>query len=414
MKNRIGSVRRIVQKSEKWLKESAERFDPFGWTDPEEKYDQRKAFAELGMYVYVSEKLTGTADPRLRDVFKNGVSSKSYTELTQRYPEQARMYAAPLACAAELGFVDGDTVKSAQRVLDHPAIVQKERVPMRELDFAQLRVLVGLDPHVDIDDIVKRSALATPPNFIWCGLNDAYVLTHDVFYCYEFGHTNRFLDDPSKYKLTTTFDGLSLRYLAHGHTDVALELVMAGVLMEQISDATVNTIVDWIASVTAKRGFVPGPPDAKPMTLAGSEEVQGDNQNAGDEWQRNYHTNLIAAMTGKLLLSKRGDSLDLSAEVPDGTTTLAKTVDLLSKYKLREGAIKLNEAEFPDETYESVVSNCFDYIESQRNSEGTFGHWPDERHQFKQNGGNEAQFREQLVGGVSEKCQEVLEEFEER
>lgn len=410
----LNEIHEIIDISEQWLAEHAERFDPFGWDDPKEKYDQRKAFAELGMYVYVSEKLTGEVHPRLRDTFESSVTAESYTELVKRYPQQARLYAAPLACAVALDLVDDSVASSARQVLDHPALVPKQRIPMRELDLAQLRTLVGLDPHLDVDDIIERSSLSSPPHVIQSGLNEAYILTHDVFYCYKFGHTNQFLDDPSEYNLTHTFDGLSLRYMGEGHTDIALELVMTGVLMNQISNTTVAAVVDWIASAAGEHEFVPGPPNSNSMSITSAEQTDDRGQDVsddGDEWDQNYHTNLIAAMTGKVLLTHGREKFDLDEEVPTEVASLASIVDLLSKYKLREGANRLRNAQLPRESHHSVIEQCLDFLRSQRGADGTFGHWPDERHQFVRQGGKEEQFQKKLVEKVSRECENTLKEF---
>lgn len=409
-------IEKIIEDSEAWLAENVERFDPFGWKRPENKYDRRKAFAELGMYVYVSKKLTGDVHPDLQDAFESSVTTESYVELIKRYPQQARLYAAPLACAVSLGLVGDDTTASAQEVLDHPAVVKKQRIPMRELDLAQLRTLVGLEPHLDVDDVVKRSSLEDPPHVIQSGLNDAYILTHDVFYCYEFGHTNKFLNDPSEYDLTDTFDGLSLRYFGDGHTDIALELIMTGVLMNQISNTTVAAIVDWISSATEELGFVPGPPNSNSMSITSAEQTEERNQttNDGDEWDANYHTNLIAAIAGKVLLMHGEKKYNLDKETPDGSGMLADAVDLLSKYKLRKGAVRLRNTHLPHESYPHVTEQCLDFLRSQRNTDGTFGQWPDERYQFMRQGGEDRQFREGLVAKVSQECKETLKEVTNR
>lgn len=115
-------------------------------------------------------------------------------------------------------------------------------------------------------------------------------------------------------------------------------------------------------------------------------------------------------MTGKVLLSHGRKKCDLDMEAPVGTELLADAVDLLSKYKLREGAVRIRSTQLPHESYPDVTEQCLAFLRSQRNEDGTFGRWPDERYQFMRQGGEDRQFQRNLVAAVSQECRRTLKE----
>jgi hypothetical protein len=395
----------IIKSAENWLVERSDFFVPFNWENPKNKREYRKSFAELGILLYVSDKLDYKINSDLNRILNKNSTSSKYLDLIRRHPHEARFYATPTVCSIGINSRDKETKSIVRNVLDSDSLLRKERVPMRELDLAQLRAICGLRPHLDIEGIINRSLISNPPHPIRCDIKEAYTLTHDVFYCYDFGHENRFLDNPKNYNLKETFDALTLRFFADGHTDVVLELVTTGLLMGQISESIVNLVFDWIRSLVDEYGFIPGPKDKSKGSFIDSKKKKNRGEET-DEWRQHYHTNLVGIMAGEVI-GKEHNTQHMSSQI-NGVDDIAKVLNLLSKYNLKKASKVIKN--IPKETkdkYREIIEIIIDFLKSQQRSDGSFGYWPDERHQYQLEGGDK--FKQQLVNRVSKECRESIE-----
>lgn len=407
----MSDIEKIIFATSNKVSGYTDKFHPFKWSDPSEKDSRRKAFAEGMIYLYVSKKIGGSPTGEMVSSLRSAVKEQRYKELLQRYPSKIRLYGAPGACASALGWTDERTDELLREYFDHPAVINKERVPMRELDLVQLRHMSGLGPHLDVDQLLQRTLINNPPHLIYCNIHDAYVLTHDLLYCCDLGVEPRLVDDDTSYGLAQTIDGLILRFAAEGHTDIVAELVTVGMLVDEISPPTVEFVVEWFSNLVEEHGHVPGPMSKDGVFLTQSGRVTNNSSDTGQaEWKRHYHTNIVANLAGRTIAeSGRPHSRDVPRNLLEKIGTVLAS---LADYRIKDGASVLNEIQTEEVSpyYEGIVDACISFIQNQKRRDGMYGYWPDERNKFQEVAGPDASFETAMMEDVSRACKSVLEE----
>jgi len=111
-------------------------------------------------------------------------------------------------------------------------------------------------------------------------------------------------------------------------------------------------------------------------------------------------------MAGEVI-GKEHNTQHMSSQI-NGVDDIAKVLNLLSKYNLKKASKVIKN--IPKETkdkYREIIEIIIDFLKSQQRSDGSFGYWPDERHQYQLEGGDK--FKQQLVNRVSKECRESIE-----
>jgi hypothetical protein len=428
------AARDLVAAADDWLAEYVEVFDPLAWRDTEGIEYRRKAFSELALYLYVADEYEPDAPEELRSLVVERGTDERFVSLLRRNPAHLPRYAPALTYLLHDGEA-GPTVRSAvERALTHPAIRGGERPPNRDLDVARLAEIVDVDIGIDATATTERSMLAAGPAISRTSGMDAYALTHDVLFCADFGVERYTLSDLSAYDVGTTLDGFLLRFVAAGHTDLALELLACGVVTGQLSPSLVGWTLDWILDRTDVHGHVPGPESVTaPPTFSGtiSDDEGADPEDVAlpREWLEDYHTNLVAGIVGRLLLH-RGDRLAGDEDDTDGNDTtdgstadwddealshLGAAFDAFADYDLKRGSkhvVELCDLRLPPRLY-PLTDELAAFLRSQRRDDGTFGFWTDERRTFQQAGHDIDAFERGPLARTTEACRAALNALED-
>lgn len=153
-----------------------------------------------------------------------------------------------------------------------------------------------------LDLVEVTSALPTLPElYAECAIsradplhvteNEAYGVTHVLFYTTDFGTEPLACDDVEKTRLRDLVRVLLGSYLATDHFDLSAEFLLCAELVGAGSDELVRHGWRRMAGVQREDGAVPGPP-YQPAVLAERSGVRADAY----VFRTCYHTTLVAAL----------------------------------------------------------------------------------------------------------------------
>lgn len=434
----------LVVVTDEWIDANAARFDPIDWETAEVRHLRRKAFTESAIYLYVADRLGDEVVARnLRELVERRVNDRRYRHVMLRNQRQFLKYAYGPAYAEDAGFLAPETANAVDSILDSRTVWATERTPYRMMDLWHFLQLYGAPVrNFELDAILPTSSLANPADVVEATVKDAYALTHDLLFYHNFGAGHEaFPDEPAPYDLEATITGLTLRFVAEGDLDLALELVLAGVLQRQIRPGLVRHVVSLALDEARSLGYVPGPDrDEDPGIDRGSEQSSGpaetrdaaESESATDgepsisdaerAWRKHYHTNLVAGTAARVVATEWSDFLDARADADAGREVsadeerrLGQLLHALSEYDLSSAAEQMADlAGSPvAQTYEDAFGSAVEFLRRQRAADGTFGYWEDERTLYVGKGGDDEAFRRDLLRPTAERCERALDAVEQ-
>lgn len=393
-----------------WLDANANDFDTFTLrTDKKTEY-YRKAFGEAGLFLYVLDSLgdqpAEMATPVLHEVIVEQVNDPKFTALVRREPRYFLRHAYPLVYTKKLGELTPENAAAIYDVLDDRSVWGFERTPHRMLDMWFFCRLFGFECDFGFESIVELCCLTHPPDPITATQQDTYALTHNLLYYHKFG-----IDEPiasARFDIEDVVIDLLLRYLYEDNADIVLELVMGGVLDGRLPVPLVSTIIDWLQTKVHPSGFVQAPRDPFP-----------DEDTDAREWERHYHTTLVAGMAIPILQKYcYGDHVDTEQENEiepiSELLALGEIITAFHNYQLEEGArCLLDVADSPIvRRYPGVISRLVGYLREQQTDDGTFGYWTDEASLYEVVESDPEKFRE-LIAENSRVCTRAIREYDD-
>lgn len=403
-------VSEIDTLADRWIANHVNRFDPLAWDDEDDRHFRRKAFSELCLYLYVRDGHRG-GDVNYADRVVKRINDPRYYRLPIRHPREFLLYYAAFLYANETGVLDADAKTVPERVLEQPAVWSVELPPFRLLELWFFCCAYGYETdRLNPDAVIATSCLNRQFDVVNSIDQDAYALTHNVFYYRNFGIPHpAFSSDPAPYDLRTTLIALILRYLAEGNTDVVLELLVAGVLQDQLPREIEYLALSWVYVRSDSLGFVPGPEFRQ-----AHRDVTGPDD--ADVVVDNYHSTFVAAIATTVV--RQHVKVDRTADFPLDDRTVTGLLELggalheLSEYNLRRGASLLSNAAGRSlgGVYGEIIGLAVEYLLSQ-NVNGQFGVFTDEEYLYLAAGGDSDQFSREMVCPVTEGCQEVVQDL---
>lgn len=418
-----------------WINTNSEYFDLFNWEGKNEQLYRQKAFNEAG--VYLLNVLNYEEDINhfsLGSLLTNRVNDRRFIQLTLRNQKNFHHYGYPILYTKYVDTLEPRLTSAVEQIFDRGEFWSSERLPYRYLELYYLSKLFGYQYEQEEKNIIKYTLLNHKPNILLSNISDGYSLTHDIMLCHNEKLYFNDLDnhagigEPTSYNVKRVIRGLILRFMASDNPDITLELLLAGILQNQISREMVRLVLSWILEKTQNLDHVPGP---LPETSSGQKVVQKnfeeeksswkyEYQNSDDEtWARNYHTNIVAGMMARVLerywpkLDNRGIKCDLEDyDYGQKALYLGQLLNSLSNYGLKKGSLQMREiagsritTEFP-----SVFKEAIDFLENQRTQDGKFGYWTPEEILYINKGKSQESFNEDLVKPVSKCCRKALKE----
>lgn len=419
----------IRSTADRFLSDNIDQFDPFGWETPEKSELRRKAFTELGLYLFVLDQYGGS-NPTIRRHVTRLVNDGRYQELLRRYPTRFTQNAFPaivLQLADELEEATGEAVSDAFR---SPRTWGIERYPYQLVALLMKARLWGYDGHdYRLETVMETSNLVHPPDVIGADESEFYYLTHNVMLPTAFGADRpELFDAPLPYDLEPILTGALLRSMAAGNADAVLELLITGVLQDQLPDNVIRYAVRWVYEEKTTETHVIAPTMSTTDDEPGRNEIKNPTfhgkihpaEEWGPEtrhWAKHYHANVVAGsmtyvLNGVLdLPSFRTGTVSLSSREFDDLLALGSGLNLLHTYDLSGAADVL--ATVRSETFRmfpELSRRIVGFIESQ-DTGGSIGNWVDERRLYEQTTGDVSNFERELVAPITEQCRALVNDI---
>ncbi len=405
-----------------WLENNVHRFDPSLGEIPEKREIRRKAFTEAALYLHVAEMQGDVTTPQLKELLVSRTNDESFYSLLVRTPTELNKIGYPLVYLAEIDELDRDAQRVLNDVLEWPETWATSLPPSRQLDLWHICRMYGYTDHpLDFRRLLDQGNVNRYLSPARVGQNDAFGLTHELLYYHNLGSgSDKFPDEPLAYDYPSVLQGLLLRFIAEGHTDLVAELLLCGVLQRQLPPGFVRFVLGWILDHVDDDGYLSFPVDSpeKLKRFVGYDPADWQNQN--ETWRCYYHPTIVGGLLARAL-TDAWPELDTEANrrpidyrsQAENLVKLGDVFALFANYSLEQGATYLRElSETPVvEEYGDVVAHAVRFLETQRRSDGTFGCWTDEQRLFtsKHESNTEADFREELLQPVSETCESAIE-----
>lgn len=431
---KVEEIKRLV---DDWINNQVQYITPFKWEEEEERTFQRKALTEAAAYLLNAHAFGGNNPaPALSNQIIDKVNDRRFAHYMLRNQRNLHKVVYPALYATYEDTLEERTTQALIEILEHGKFWSVERLPYRQMEYwflsRLLFMMVGYSQNkYNSETILKSSYLNHQPNIIECTLNETYNLTHDVFfYNNHLGVGEKvFPNEPAPHDITDLLRGLILRFMAEDNCDIVLELLLSGILQQQISRQMVRLVLSWVNEKVETYGYVPGPDPEKPRieyegwTEGNKVQLDGWNYESEEErvWRNNFHTNVVASITVRNL-KRDWDKLDAVSmdhnlevrSVRRDATRLGQLLKSLADYDLKKGAQQLRVlAESPVITeYTSIFQEAILFIENQETNNGKFGYWTDEEILYANAGNSPEKFRNQLVKPVNEACWEALKTAE--
>lgn len=422
-------LRTLSRRADEWLDDRADQFDPLTWGDVEKRRVRRKAFGEVALYLHMAEADGEPRAQRLKQLVIERANDPSYYRLLARNPGEAHKYGYPLVYASLVDDLSEDAAETLEQTLDRRRVWATELPPFRALDLRHLARMYGHDvPYVDVgfEELLDRSCVNHPLNPAEVLRKDAYALTHDFLFYHNFGNAGeRFPDEPLAYEYPETLHGLLLRFVAAGDCDLVGEVLLSAALQRQLPPGLARFGLGWLLDQVSEDGYVPSPGDGLPISAVDSSDDlesldMGEWSDESAIWGQHYHPTLVGATLGRVLRRAWPDldspehrrDLDYEAEA-ENLYALGEAFCAFADYDLAEGAMHLREvagtptaAAYPD-----VVEFAVEFLEAQRQPNGEFGYWTDEKQVYlsMDESHDEKHFEEQLLRPTSEACADALD-----
>ncbi|MDE1465019.1 DUF6895 family protein [Spartinivicinus poritis] len=418
MNHIIDDIDHMIVCADRWIEARIDYFSPLGnWQDKKDRFLRRKAFAEAAIYMYVTEQLDGRPkNNQMRGFFIDFVNQKEFRDLVLRKANQLLLYGAAVNYVKTIGHLSQATEAAVLKVLSRKPVWAVERVPNRILDLWNFIEVFGyVNKVADVKSIINLSCLNHQLDVIDSTLHDVYAFTHVLLFYYNFGVFNIQIKNE---KLTTDIEscliGLVMRYCAENNFDVVLELLYVGALHKQLPRWLVEYVFVQLQRQQQADGIVRGPDNPDKSSLTGKSDDY-------IIWAENYHTVLVSASTFRVI---RKNWVDIDLQVSDERRLLdagnfnlleqcGHVLFALSRYELPLAICLLKELIGEGSKCKLVnemVSYCKDYIEQQKDEEGNYGYWSDERELFCLNGGTKEQFKQELADPITDMCRELATE----
>lgn len=431
---RAGEIRRLT---DDWLDENAQYFDLFDWQGSKEKHYRTKAFNEAGIYLLNAlNHEEDDAVPALEELILDRVNDRRFVQSMLRHPAKFHHFVYPPLYANYVDYLKNDVATALKQIAEQGAFWSKERLPYRYLELCYLSRTFDIEFEHNEENILTYTLLNHQPNIVLADSFDVYSLTHDLM----FSHYDKlFYNDldvaghntpgmAASYDLANVFRGLILRFMAKDNADITLELLLTGILQKQVSRDMVRLVLSWVLEKSQTAGYVPGPPkESMPAPVLSPKVMKKkeppwkyEYKDKQDEtWVRNYHTNIIAGMTARVL-SRHWYELD-NRQMMDPrlekysfrreTMRLGQLLSSLADYDLDKGSQQMIElASSPVTTeFPLVFQEAVDFLEDQRAQDGRFGYWASEEIIYINKGNSQESFHNDLVDPVSETCQKALD-----
>jgi hypothetical protein len=244
---------------------------------------------------------------------------RPYAEAARRYPAQA-FYLLPYLALRSSGYRSTyyeETLRLVHR-WGYPAVT--EMVPYRVLDCQYFHWKSGSTKREPSwEPLYKRTTLARAHCIAYLDRDDAYSITHTLFYLTDFGNRRLLLPDSERIRIKEVVEALLVHYWRTSDWDLVGELLINIECLNMGKSVCYTGSSNAFQRAWLENGAVPPHPiEREPNHVDPTNNDKGaDEDKAAGEatkfFWRHYHTPLVGVLCCALTLSRQhGDGVDMT------------------------------------------------------------------------------------------------------
>ena len=294
-----------------WVFNHLDRFTPF---DDDDTYcpSRTKPFIELAImfavYVAVTGDTTSPTVQRAAQLFQAASKRPDYTDWTLRFPADIVNYAELCVAVDMLGGDAGDLRHRLQSAVDMGALFQIERLPHRLLELRAALDWAGVVHSLPpLGDLCAQTILGKAPLAPLLPDSAIYAITHVILFGSRFGLMKGALPEWLRSTAVRSLlcDLLVVASQAR-NWDLLGELLLCWDCIGFEHDLL--TTAGWASFLDAFRadGAVPPRPAKGVNRKAKPEGMPAEQADEASDFDRVYHTTLVAVLAGTVLLNRSG------------------------------------------------------------------------------------------------------------
>jgi hypothetical protein len=291
----------VADKAVDWIQKNIASFDPFRGKGQPGEYRQ-KALVELALLcLYLHGHPAFSRDARvqeflrfIRDVYRNPYFREGMFRLGNLFVAHGYL-AVVLRRWGLLG--EGCDWQAIQGLIDHSNITLTEQLPFRALELRLLLSYGGFRHRLPSpEELFRRSMLSKPLNPLYVTDNDAYAITHTLFFLSDFGrHPIAVFSRPGARHAFWVVEHLLGMYVQRKNWDLVGELLLSCRCLRRTTSELYHLGWQGLSGAQLPDGAVPGPHYDPRRAEALEGEKKQDHLFEGC-----YHTTLVAAFAGAL------------------------------------------------------------------------------------------------------------------
>jgi hypothetical protein len=277
-----------------WLVANLDRFEPF----PGGTLDllRSKALLEVTCISMYYKRLLTSPNPLVEKCIAYSTAvwrRPEFCDMTARQPGLFRLYATTYIALRACGELHDEFDEVVQRVIDQGYVCAMEDVPFRILELRYILDLGGFEHSLPgYRDLFGATLLAKMPPLACFADEDAYSVTHTIFYLTDFGSVaiETYLNRNECTKIRDVVEKLLGHYLRARNWDLVAELLMCCTCIRWLPAPVGDLAWDCLLAAQLPDGSVPGPFNGPPENVSDSEPLDL-------QFFKNYHTTLVTALT---------------------------------------------------------------------------------------------------------------------
>lgn len=399
-----------------WLSKELQDFNPF--VPPPEASSKihipsQKIWSETSLIIRVSD-LCGIENPRINqlfDVLIKPIKDPNFMSRLVRDRGGFGVDVYPLALADALGHPFNEEKNLVLMMIEEGILWPNDLQGWARAESLFSRALLGAK--VNMSEMNKATQLSNlvklPKNIFYFTLNQAYRLTHSIFF-----HTGFLLprlfnqDNPSivlEPRLGNVLEWLIARFYLEGHNDLALELCLSSLLTQKKIGACHQYVIERAVETFLKNGYVPTYLPQHPNFEASISGPVG----CSEVFLTNYHTVLIFIAYLSVLKRKENHQLEFTISQLQETAVVSTSppkeirigtlLSSAAKYDLEEFCNTidiLNSKYNVFEKHPLLSQNIISWLELQRRPSGHYGFFDDKRESLEKRGYNFSEIQSEI------------------
>ena len=301
-----------------WVFQHRDRFSLF---DERDTYrpDRMKPFIELAIMLGVRAATGDIASPLARKatrLFESASRRPDFTHWIFRRPAEIVNYAELCSALTELGGDARELRETLQHAVDMGVLSQIERLPHRDVELAAALDWAGVRHSLpSLGDLCAETILGQPFSASLLDNSAIYAITHVIIFACRFGLLRNALPAwLGSTTISTLLSDLIVVTSQEGNWDMLGELLLCwdsiGFEHSRVTGAGWELFLDVFR---ADGAVPPAATGVKEDTSPHSEEQTTKDTS---DFDRVYHTTLVAALAGTVFLSRSGPP---SQPAPNGT-----------------------------------------------------------------------------------------------